>query len=132
MFFKGEGVMQNSSTLLLSEVTNVTMSICCGHFVWLSPMLHYGCKCEYIVKCNIRYHFCDHIYVFLVYAINYNQCLFLIRCLVTNEFDNKSLLNQSINNTITLHYSTSVLSIQSHLRIDKWKVRRPIFRCKQV
>ena len=36
-------------------------------------------------------------YLFSMYAIHYYQCLFLIRPFGAREFDNKFLLNQSIN-----------------------------------
>ena len=106
----GEGVMQNCMHLVLLEVTNVTLSIICGHFVWLSPMVHYGCKCAYKVyemsNAILSISFMrSNSFIFLVYSININQCLFLIRCLGTLEFDDKSLLNQKID------YQLSLLSL---------------------
>ena len=57
---------------------------------------------------------------FLVYAINWNQCLFLIRCLGTHKFDNKSLRKsksiKSIKLTINRNRNGGCVShwVESH------------------
>ena len=75
------------------------MSICCGRFC---STLAYGLWCKQMFMqcvCNVRSYSCNYVLVLSMYAIHLYLCLFLIRCLGAHEFDNKFLLNQSINSS---------------------------------
>ena len=62
---------------------------------------------------NVCHRFVMQLYnqVFSMNAINLHQCLFLIRCQGTHEFDNKSLLSQSKYKLRADHLPTNVKNL---------------------